>query len=326
MSERHRPIDPDMLRSKLPSLEQALADRAEMAPPIERYLRFYGLLGVNNGRFHHTIGTLRGGSETVVVQCFQPPTPVATVFMVHGYFDHVGLYRHVVDLLLSLQLTVVALDLPGHGLSSGARASISSFSDYCHAAKAMIQATTEIHVGPLMTLGQSTGGAVAVTLALKEPQTLGMDRLILFAPLVRPYGWKKVKRLHRLCRLFKVSKIARSFVPNSHDPNFFNFLSTKDPLQARYVTEAWVSSLREWERGFNRLPRVETVPLIIQGGQDETVDWGYNLRAIRAHFADTREFILPHARHHLANESSAIRAKWTELIREQVNEWTKSSL
>ena len=46
---------------------------------------------------------------------------------------------------------------------------------------------------------------------------------------------------------------------------------------------------------------------IIQGTADGTVDWRYNLPAIRAKFPAAREVLIPGARHHLVNESVAFR-------------------
>ena len=44
-----------------------------------------------------------------------------TVLICHGYFDYVGLYRHLIAHVLELGYAVLAYDLPGHGLSSGPR-------------------------------------------------------------------------------------------------------------------------------------------------------------------------------------------------------------
>ncbi|WP_423811416.1 alpha/beta hydrolase, partial [Pseudomonas aeruginosa] len=40
-----------------------------------------------------------------------------SLLLMHGYYDHMGLYRHVVDWALGMGFSVLACDLPGHGLS-----------------------------------------------------------------------------------------------------------------------------------------------------------------------------------------------------------------
>ena len=66
----------------------------------------------------------------VVVQNPHGDLGMASLLILHGYYDHVGLYRHVVEWGLRMGFAVLACDLPGHGLSSGARASINEFVEY----------------------------------------------------------------------------------------------------------------------------------------------------------------------------------------------------
>ena len=50
-------------------------------------------------------------------------------------------------------------------------------------------------------------------------------------------------------------------------------------------------------------------PLVIQGDQDTTVDWRWNLARIRETFPAAEIRILQGARHHLVNESPELRAQ-----------------
>ena len=61
-------------------------------------------------------------------------SPKGTVFILHGYFDHVGLYTQLIDRCLGAGFDVLAYDQPGHGLSSGTLTAIGSFGStrpYC---------------------------------------------------------------------------------------------------------------------------------------------------------------------------------------------------
>ena len=56
--------------------------------------------------------------------------------------------------------------------------------------------------------------------------------------------------------------------------------------------------------------------MVIQGDLDETVDWKYNLKVIRAKFEDPDIRVLPGARHQLANENETFRRKIFAIIDE----------
>jgi alpha-beta hydrolase superfamily lysophospholipase len=82
--------------------------------------------------------------------------------VIHGYYDHAGLYRHLIRHLIDRGLAVLAFDLPGHGLSSGAPATIESFDEYVDAFDACLLALEDHMPPPWLLLGQSTGGAIAM--------------------------------------------------------------------------------------------------------------------------------------------------------------------
>ena len=71
--------------------------------------------------------------ERVTAQYFVPQQVEGVAFVLHGYFDHVGLFAHVIEPLLARDLAVVCFDQIGHGLSGGARHTIDSFDTYIRA-------------------------------------------------------------------------------------------------------------------------------------------------------------------------------------------------
>src|SRR5690554_765962 len=97
---------------------------------LERYLGHYGLAPLLAEHVGLYVGYVDARGFRLWTQIWSPPEPVGTAFVVHGYFDHLGLYRHLLERLLERHWRVVLWDLPGHGLSSGARASIQDFADY----------------------------------------------------------------------------------------------------------------------------------------------------------------------------------------------------
>ena len=105
-------------------------------PVTQSYLNHYGLNFGNKGlTVTHCLGCYSSGQFKIACQYFALPVAnqKATMVIVHGYYDHVGLYRHLIEHYLTIGYSVLTFDLPGHGLSSGVAASIGSFDQYTRA-------------------------------------------------------------------------------------------------------------------------------------------------------------------------------------------------
>lgn len=254
----------------------------------------------------------------IVMQYFCPANPKGTVLVLHGYFDHVGLYHHLIRFLLQSNYAVVCYDLPGHGLSSGDVAGIKSFAHYQSVLSQCLNLIKNKVPGPLFAIGQSTGAAVLIDyyLSLRHSKENGAFRqVILLAPLVRPVGWKTAVVTHTLVEPF-FSTWKRVQRNNSSDNRFIRFLKHIDPLQSKTLSVDWVGSLKRW------IPRVESAhPVamdvtIIQGDSDGTVDWRHNLVVLHRKFSQLHVHYIPGAEHHLVNESEAIRSQMFRVIQQ----------
>lgn len=302
------PFSPDSLRANL----QPLAAGQPLSSEALAYQRFYGL------DFPHRtpapkrqLGCFSAGGYQLVSQVWWPDSPpVATLFVIHGFYDHMGLYRHVIEWGLNRGFVVIACDLPGHGLSSGERASIDDFAQYQAVLQGLFIEAQSLHLPqPWHLCGQSTGGAIVLDHLLRYgEQSPAQGKAILLSPLVRPKDWGWSKLSYYLLRPF-VKGIARRFSENSNDPAFLPFLQA-DPLQPLRLPTAWVGALARW------IPRIESAspsarqPLVVQGQADKTVDWQHNLEVLKTRFNQPRVLLLPEARHHLANETAAIREQY----------------
>lgn len=144
-----------------------------------------------------------------------------------------------------------------------------------------------------------------------------LGRTILLAPLVRPRAWGWSKFSYQLLRPF-VDSIPRRFSENSSDAEFLAFLRDRDPLQPKILPTAWVGALSRW------IPRIEAAGhgaqslLVVQGDADETVDWRYNLKVLEEKFEKIECLLLTGARHHLANESEALRRRYFDFLSERM--------
>ncbi len=290
------------------------AARRELSVEMEAYCRFYGLdLWVEHPDVTYHQGYINAAHHEVMVHYFKLPESTlvkGTVFILHGYFDHVGLYTQLIDRCLGAGFDVLAYDQPGHGLSSGTPAAIGSFLEYQAVLSEVLAQVDGKLRGPWYAVGQSTGGAILIDYLLSNhhnQETSAFRKVVLLAPLVRPVGWLGAKVLHSLVKPF-LSRWRRAFGANSSNTRFLSFLREHDPLQARAVHVDWVTALRKWVPHIESARPVDFPVTVVQGEKDLTVDWQHNLRIIRNKFSSVKERRIPDGRHHLVNEAQDLQA------------------
>lgn len=302
------PFAPDSLRASL----QPLAVGQPLSSEAVAYQHFYGLdFAQRAAPVRRQLGRFKAAGYELVSQVWWPDsTPIATLFVIHGFYDHMGLYRHVIEWGLKHGFVVIACDLPGHGLSSGERASIDDFAQYQEVLQGLfIEAQSLALPQPWHLCGQSTGGAIVLDHLLRQgDQSPAQGQVVLMAPLVRPKNWQWSKFSYYLLRSF-VKSIERRFSENSNDPDFLPFLQA-DPLQPKCLPTAWVGAMARWIVHIEAASPCARQPLVIQGQADQTVDWPHNVKVLQAKFNQPKVLLLPEARHHLANETSEIRGRY----------------
>lgn len=287
-----------------------------LTPEEDAYLRHYNIHFVEEfpGTSHH-FGTVSSDAHQIAVHLWVPADAAGTVVVIHGYYDHTGLYGHLIRHLIDRGFAVVSFDLPGHGLSSGEPATIETFDHYVDAFVAAM-AALEAHLPqPWHLIGQSTGAAVAMEWLLANEVTKSLNpfrAVVLLAPLVRPHRWPLNRMVYEVARHLFTER-PRLFRSNTDNAEFLAFLRDRDPLQARVLPVRWVTAMIEWRRRFETRKPTDLTPLVIQGHADTTVDWRYNMRTIERLFRP-RVFFIPEARHHLVNEAPEIRAQIFQAI------------
>ena len=278
-----------------------------------RYCQHYRLnFGDHLGGVQHRFGYVEVDGYQLATHHYLPAMdkPRGTVLALHGYFDHCGLYSHLIEFCLQRKYAVLVYDLPGHGLSTGGKGEIDDFLEYVRVLTHYVELLEQHLPAPFCLVGSSTGGAIIMEYLAKHNMTSASNpfaSILLLAPLVRPANWTSVQLKYKLMRFF-VSSVERTFVNSSHDEQFLHFVQYNDPLQNRRVATSWIGALVNWVRRFKKA-RIEVSPVVIQGGEDETIDWRYNLKMIRRNFKDPRVHFIPEGRHQLANETPEIRRK-----------------
>lgn len=302
------PFNATQLRASLQPFEKTEAmvfDEQQTA-----YATFYGINFADQfDRLQHRIGYFDAGEYRVVLQSFLPLNPKGTIFVLHGYYDHVGIFGKVMKYVLEQGFAVVIYDLPGHGLSSGPIAAIGSFYEYQVVLKTCIDIIRGQFPEPWHVIGQSTGAAVIIDYLLSgqfSATSSPFKKIVLLAPLVRPTHWRFNRGLYHAVSPFK-DYIQRKFAVNTSDIEFLRFLQEEDPLQSKKISSKFVGAMIDYIARVDKAEPVAISPLIIQGDLDGTVDFRRNIPLLVQKFLDPKIVIVEGARHQVVNESKTLR-------------------
>ena len=289
-------------------------------PILKGYQALYGL---NQLDAQYWQGYLDVSKFRIHIQVFAPHDQEnikGTVWLIHGYLEHSGIYQPIIKEILEQGFSVLTYDLPGHGLSNGTIAGIDDFNDYQDVLlqiKDYVEEAQQLPK-PWLGIGQSTGGAIWMHHILeyaerrKNPM---VDRVLLLSPLVKPaksawwhnsIGLGLVRRIKR--------QVPRHFKRNNHNPEFLRFVRLQDPLQPRTMSMNWILAMAKWTVEMEQRPACRIPVWLAQGALDQTVDWRYNIEYVRRQFRLQTSLILEEGSHQLINERADIRAALTGLI------------
>lgn len=323
-------LNPSVLKQlnlPVPSREQTphflaeldLNQPAQVSLEIQAYRRLYGLDQLDA---EHWQGFIQMPLFKLHVQVFKPRVEQikGTVWVLHGYLEHSGIYQPIFHELLAQGFSVLTYDLPGHGLSDGSPANIQNFDHYQHVLHAVYQRVKDAPQlqGPWLGIGQSTGGAIWMHHLLdfaEQRKNPFVQRVLLLSPLIRPAKsawWHNPVGLGIIRRIKR--QVPRHFRRNNHNPEFLRFIRLKDPLQPRMIGMDWILAMSKWMLQMELRPACRIPVWLAQGAQDQTVDWRYNIEFIRRKFRLQTLLMLEEGSHQLINERADIRAALTGLI------------
>ena len=122
------------------------------------------------------------GDTSLYGQSWLPEAPSRAVIVIsHGLGEHSARYAELAGRLVDEDFAVYALDHRGHGRSAGPRANIERFDYLVSDLGSFLGRAQRLHPGlPVVLLGHSMGGAVALGCAIKYENAL--RALVLSAP------------------------------------------------------------------------------------------------------------------------------------------------
>jgi alpha-beta hydrolase superfamily lysophospholipase len=229
-----------------------------------------------------------------------------TFVIVHGLGEHGGRYQHLAAWFTPLGATVYAMDHRGHGRSGGQRGHAPSLKALLDDVDLVVQRARGESGGPLVMIGHSFGGLLALAYALDRPGKL--DKAVFSAPALIPKvkvpAWKQALA-SVLPRIAPRTSFANEIDPTvlSHDPAIARAY-TSDPLVHNQITAGlYASSIARGETFIARAPELQVPFLLLHGRDDQIVDPIGSQRFFAAATAPGRAFILyPGLYHEIFNE------------------------
>ena len=110
---------------------------------------------------------------------------VGSVFLCHGFGEHLGWYDGLANHLAQLGLLVFGHDHQGHGRSEGRRAYIDSVDEFVtDVMRHSVEMKAELAGLPMFLYGHSMGGMIAVSCVMRNPSFY--SGLILEGALIIP--------------------------------------------------------------------------------------------------------------------------------------------
>lgn len=279
-----------------------------LTPSIKKYFQFYD---ININSPHHYFGTFQSGTYHLAAHVFLGENLRGTIFLLHGYNDHTGMLRNLIQFCLKQNFSVAIYDLPGHGLSSGERGAINNFGEYADIHETFISLYKNYLPRPFHLIGHSTGCAITFEY-LNNNQNQDFEKIIFLAPLVHHKYWGISKIAYFLVRPF-TKTVPRVFRKNSTDLNYLKFVKN-DPLQNRRIPLKFPTALIKWNKKIKQYEVLQRTIYIIQGTKDSVVDWKYNIKFLKKKIGTVNLKMVENAKHQLVNENALIRAEVFEEI------------
>lgn len=192
-----------------------------------------------------------------------------TILLIHGLGGSVDSWENNIT-SLSRQLRVVALDLPGFGLSDKPKINYSIKFYY----KFVARFIESLKIAPLAVCGSSLGGHVAAELALHRPDLV--SRLLLVCPPgALPKSFKGTPALWRYSRLLKATSVKEtkevlSYIDNKPVGKAYA-KAAFEKISMPGARDAFLSALSgsaKAPRLNNRLDRLK-MPVLVLWGKDD---------------------------------------------------------
>ncbi|MGC8765657.1 MAG: alpha/beta hydrolase [Brevinematia bacterium] len=277
-------------------------DSSKQEEVREEYLKTYGLDFPST--LHKFYYLPYNDKEKFFVHEMIPEKSVAIIIFFHGYLSHSGIFKDFYEWFLKLGYHIVAVDLPGHGLSDGTRTGIDDFDTYATMVYNTYVNITNLNL-PAYFVGHSTG--CSAILEFIHKYKIYPSKVVFVAPLVRIILWNLASFGYSLLSN-NIREIPRLRRETSRNPSYIDFIFNKDPLKYEMADVSWFGAVYRWNQKIANYPVIEKKEfLIIQGNEDEVVDWRYNIEFLKKKLAFCNVVFIDKGKHDLLTEIDYVR-------------------
>ena len=229
-----------------------------------------------------------------------------TFVVLHGLGEHSGRYQHFAEWFAPRGATVYAMDHRGHGRSGGRRGDAPSLSALLEDIDQVVVRARNESGGPLILIGHSFGGLLAIAYALRHPDHI--DRAIFSAPLlklkVKVPAWKRGLGtvLPKVAPRMSLSNEVDADVL-SHDPENGRAYRSDPLVHDRITAGMYGDTIARSDELIDRAAELRVPFLLLHGRDDQIVDPSGSQRFFARATAPDRAFCLyPGLYHEIFNE------------------------
>jgi acylglycerol lipase len=197
----------------------------------------------------------------------------------HGFGEHSGRYKNIVDKLHDSDVNIYALDARGHGNSEGKRGHVDQFQYYIDDLSDLVRIAKEKeNQDKIFLLGHSLGGVISLQYTLEVNNQDNLHALLLSAPglKIKMDPEKEVKKIAS-------QYLAMLFPDFTIDANLdVNFLSRDSNVVAAYKNDKLVHGKISFQMGnnlfylskaiYNKVHTVRIPVLVMHGDADHIAD------------------------------------------------------
>lgn len=249
---------------------------------------------------------LASGDEKLAGTYWQAENPIATTIIVHGFGEHILRYDHVAQQFLRKNISVLGVDLIGHGNSSGKRGHVNSIEDYFGCIDSMVN---HVKQGgkklPLILYGHSMGGNLVLNYLIRNEQNE-------FCCVVATSPWFKLAMQPSAFQLF-LAKTMNNIYPSLQQKATLDFkdISSVEEVQIEYANDPLIHdkiSVRLFNEIYNNgLLAIENaakikIPVLISHGDGDAITAPQGSDEFATNCPQAKLKIWPGLRHETHNE------------------------
>lgn len=269
-----------------------------------------------------------GDGRSLAVEHHSVDGARARLVLVHGYAEHRGRYRQLVEQLTAHGIECHLFDLRGHGQSDGIRGHVDRFDDYLDDLQRVVDTLPRDDGLPTFLLAHSLGSLIALCYVRRNPSVF--DAVAVSSPYLGPAFAVSPARL-MLARALSVAlpalRLESGLLPEwvSRDPEIVAAYRD-DPHVFSTATPRWFVEVSAAQRDLiEHAQEIRTPALFLVAGSDRIADHRIALQLFPrlgtpASAKELREY--PALYHEIFNEIPPARA---EVIRDLLS-WLERQL